>query len=180
MLQTYQWGTLKSYTGWHPIQQVWRENGELVAAALVLERTIPIKGFSSLVRIMYVPKGPLLLNWHDQQLRLRIFEELKTLARKRHAIFIKIDPDIPLATGSAQDVTHLENDLLGLATIADLTSLAWVYSKEQIQFRNTIRLDLTLSDDHLLSQMKQKTRYNIVYNTLLFSFQFIIFHIFKV
>lgn len=161
ILQTYQWGKLKSYYGWKPIPQVWRENGEVLAVALVLERTIPIKGFSSLLRVMYVPKGPLLLNWQDQKLRLRIFEELKTLTRKRHAIFIKIDPDVPLATSSSQDGTHLEDGLLGLVTISDLKSLGWVYSPEQIQFRNTIQLDLTLSEEHLLAQMKQKTRYNI-------------------
>ena len=161
VLQTNQWGVLKSYNGWHPIPQVWQEDGKVVAAALLLERTLPISGISAFARIIYVPKGPLLLNWQDKPWRFRIFEELKTLARKRHALFIKIDPDILLATGNAQDSTSLKNDSLGIQAIADLTSQGWVYSKEQIQFRNTIRLDLTFSEDDLLSQMKQKTRYNI-------------------
>jgi lipid II:glycine glycyltransferase (peptidoglycan interpeptide bridge formation enzyme) len=37
----------------------------------------------------------------------------------------------------------------------------WVFSREQIQFRNTVVIDLSPSEDRLLARMKQKTRYNI-------------------
>ena len=37
----------------------------------------------------------------------------------------------------------------------------WRFSQDQIQFRNTVLIDLSLSEDDLLARMKQKTRYNI-------------------
>jgi len=36
-----------------------------------------------------------------------------------------------------------------------------MFSSDQIQFRNTVMLDLSPSEDELLARMKQKTRYNI-------------------
>ena len=37
----------------------------------------------------------------------------------------------------------------------------WINSRQQIQFKNTFWIDLTKSEDELLANMKQKTRYNI-------------------
>jgi peptidoglycan pentaglycine glycine transferase (the first glycine) len=42
-----------------------------------------------------------------------------------------------------------------------LYSNGWRFSNEQVQFRNTVLIDLTLSEAELLERMKQKTRYNI-------------------
>jgi lipid II:glycine glycyltransferase (peptidoglycan interpeptide bridge formation enzyme) len=37
----------------------------------------------------------------------------------------------------------------------------WEFSSDQIQFRNTVLIDLTSSEEQMLLRMKQKTRYNI-------------------
>jgi lipid II:glycine glycyltransferase (peptidoglycan interpeptide bridge formation enzyme) len=42
-----------------------------------------------------------------------------------------------------------------------LQDRGWSYSDEQIQFCNTVLLDLTASEDELLAAMKQKSRYNV-------------------
>jgi peptidoglycan pentaglycine glycine transferase (the first glycine) len=42
-----------------------------------------------------------------------------------------------------------------------LNSAAGSFSRDQIQFRNTVRVDLTADDATLLARMKPKTRYNI-------------------
>jgi lipid II:glycine glycyltransferase (peptidoglycan interpeptide bridge formation enzyme) len=44
---------------------------------------------------------------------------------------------------------------------AALSQRGWHFSAEQIQFRNTVRLDLRGDDALLLGRMKQKMRYNI-------------------
>jgi peptidoglycan pentaglycine glycine transferase (the first glycine) len=49
----------------------------------------------------------------------------------------------------------------GAAVVAALRRRGWRASAEQIQFRNTVMLDLTLDEDALLGAMKPKTRYNI-------------------
>ena len=42
-----------------------------------------------------------------------------------------------------------------------LTRRGWRYSREQIQFKNTVLIDLAGSEELWMSRMKQKTRYNI-------------------
>jgi peptidoglycan pentaglycine glycine transferase (the first glycine) len=37
----------------------------------------------------------------------------------------------------------------------------WLYSADQIQFRNTVQIDLNASEEEMLARMKQKTRYNV-------------------
>jgi lipid II:glycine glycyltransferase (peptidoglycan interpeptide bridge formation enzyme) len=161
ILQTWQWGQVKSRYGWQPITQVWRDQDDrLSAAALVLCRTIPILGSAARLKILYVPKGPLLRDWGDPGLRLQVINDLQTLAQRQGAIFIKIDPDVPLGGGFHPSLDHGE-DPIGQALMADLKANGWLFSGEQVQFRNTVLIDLTAPEDELLARMKPKTRYNI-------------------
>jgi peptidoglycan pentaglycine glycine transferase (the first glycine) len=159
-LQTWEWGQVKSHFGWHPLPKIWRnEHGEPVAAALVLQRTLPIRGMAARLSLLYVPKGPL-LNWQDADLRQRVLSDLEILARQRGAIFIKIDPDVCVGTGYPGQPGSLE-DATGTQVVCNLAQLGWHFSDEQIQFRNTVLIDLKPDLDTLLAKMKQKTRYNI-------------------
>lgn len=135
VLQSWEWGQFKSRWGWSPRYFV---NEERTAAALVLRRTIsPLK-----LNILYVPKGPA-LDYADSALVDRVLGDLVTIAKRDRAIFIKIDPDLP------------QSDRL------ILRDRGWRYSTEQIQFRNTMLIDLSRSKDDLLAAMKSKTRYNV-------------------
>jgi peptidoglycan pentaglycine glycine transferase (the first glycine) len=161
ILQTWQWGQVKSRFGWQPLTQVWRDqSGQISAAALILVRTIPLAGFAARLRVMYVPKGPLLQDWSDPELRRRVLEELQALAQRQGAIFIKIDPDIRLGEGFPQSHEG-EEDSAGHAITVDLEEKGWRFSGEQVQFRNTVLIDLRASEEDLLARMKPKTRYNI-------------------
>ncbi|MEK7276060.1 MAG: peptidoglycan bridge formation glycyltransferase FemA/FemB family protein, partial [Chloroflexota bacterium] len=157
LLQSWQWGEFKTRYGWSARRMLWlaadltvlkrpiRSNDEPLAAAQILKRTLG--PFS----ILYVPKGPC-LDWTDADLVARVLSDLESLARRERAIFIKIDPDIVLGyshTGTLSDVE--------VPTLPH----PWFPSSTQIQFRNTVHLDLTKSEDELLAAMKQKTRYNI-------------------
>jgi peptidoglycan pentaglycine glycine transferase (the first glycine) len=161
LLQTYQWGLLKSFTGWTPIHKIWQENGEIVAATLVLERQITLGSLPFQLKVLYVPKGPLLADWSDSKIRQRVYSELRDLALERGAIFIKIDPDVELASSPSSNSSQLNENSLGHAIAQELLASGWVYSKEQIQFRNTLLLELDSSEEDLIMHMKQKTRYNI-------------------
>lgn len=163
ILQTAEWAAIKAPIGWKPFYITWKagEKGEAVcAAALVLERTLPIAGLSARVRILYVPRGPLLSDWDDSELVRKVLADLEAFARQRRAMFIKIDPDVPVAQGlpDAEDEMHVET---GRKLIASLRQYGWQFSSEQIQFRNTMVMDLSLDEAALLARMKQKTRYNI-------------------
>jgi lipid II:glycine glycyltransferase (peptidoglycan interpeptide bridge formation enzyme) len=177
IMQTWEWGQVKRYNDWHPIPIVWYDGGQEyigesdtpiilpdskspAAAALVLERIVQIPGIGQGLRVMYVPKGPLLRDWSNHRLRKQVLDGLESLASQRGAIFIKIDPDVRLGMGIPGSMDSQEL-AIGEAVQADLETQGWRFSEEQVQFRNSVMIDLTLSEDELLAKMKQKTRYNV-------------------
>jgi lipid II:glycine glycyltransferase (peptidoglycan interpeptide bridge formation enzyme) len=138
VLQTWEWGQFKSRHGWKPSSLLWNDNGHPAAAALVLRRQI---GRLPLC-VLYVPKGPA-MDYGNAPLVAQVLSDLERLARKSRAVLIKIDPDLELS----QRLPNLRQ--------------GWVESSQQIQFRNTMEIDLRHSQDELLAAMHQKTRYNI-------------------
>jgi len=160
LLQTWQWGHVKLQFGWKPVQRTWEdEAGRNIAAALVLQRDLVIQKIHLPMKVLYVPKGPLCF-WEDVSIRRRILADLVTYGKKVRAIFIKIDPDVRLGTG-IPGYPESKEDELGQAVVADLHENGWLCSNEQIQFRNTIFIDLKPDLENILYSMKQKTRYNI-------------------
>lgn len=155
VLQSWEWGEFKGRYGWRAKRLAFKQGEQVVAVAQVLARRARPLPLS----ILYVPKGPA-MDYADRALRARVFRTLVRHARKQRAIFIKIDPDVVEATGVPGDADE-EIGKLGAAFTADLAAGGWRFSDDQIQFRNTVQLDLGRSEDELLAAMKQKTRYNI-------------------
>ncbi|HSG17053.1 MAG TPA: peptidoglycan bridge formation glycyltransferase FemA/FemB family protein [Anaerolineae bacterium] len=156
-LQSWAWGHFKARWGWQatPLQlQVHdRPDGrEPLAAAMLLKRQLPRTPFS----VLYVPKGPI-LDYGDGALRRVALAQLEQIARFEKAIFVKIDPDVVLSWGLEDE----RRSPVGAKFVAELKERGWRFSDDQIQFRNTVELDLTRSEEDLLAVMKQKTRYNI-------------------
>ena len=141
VLQSFEWGEFKSRQGWEPFRLLFSRGGEPVAAASVLLRRLSWGPWG----VMYVPKGPA-LDYSDPGMVTAVLSQLEGLARKRSAIFIKIDPDVP---ADSSGVTRM------------LEGRRWRASAEQIQFRNTMLIDLRQSEEELLSAMKAKWRYNV-------------------
>jgi peptidoglycan pentaglycine glycine transferase (the first glycine) len=182
ILQTWQWSQVKAAYGWQPFFALWTaaDNGkveyqfapdtleltfpagasnQVQAAALMLLRNVTVPGFSDRLKLIYIPKGPL-LDWDNASLRRQVLDDLRQLAQRLGAIFIKIDPDVSLGSGTPGD-SCAQEAALGQAVQADLAARGWRKSSEQIQFRNTVLIDLSEDEDALLKNMKQKTRYNI-------------------
>lgn len=160
LLQTWEWGQLKTRYGWRVWPLVWRDvNREIEAAALVLQRSLPVRGFASRMQVLYAPKGPL-LDWRNKVLARRVLDDLGRLAHQQHGIFIKIDPDLILGTG-VPGQPDSKNYRVGHDTRVELLERGWRFSNEQVQFRNTVLLDISPDEETLLARMKQKTRYNI-------------------
>jgi len=173
-LQTYEWGQVKAKYGWSPLYAVWDADGRWkvesdpsllstlyspVAAALILKRQILRNGFAARLSILYSPKGPL-LDWANEALRTRVFNDLQAFAKQQGAIFLKMDPDVVLGTGvPASEDEVVDNN--GQLVMKDLTRRGWGYASDQIQFKNTVVVDLNPTEEEMLARMKQKTRYNI-------------------
>jgi peptidoglycan pentaglycine glycine transferase (the first glycine) len=157
LLQSWEWGALKSKYGWTAERLVWRnESRQVQAAAQVLRRSLGRPGG---LAILYCPRGPV-LDWTDADLRRRVLSDLRSLTCRAGAIFLKIDPDLALGYGSPGIAEAME-DPVGQAVAGELVKAGWRESSEQVQFRNTLTLDLRPTEEDLLAGMKQKTRYNI-------------------
>jgi peptidoglycan pentaglycine glycine transferase (the first glycine) len=171
LLQTSQWAEVKSHSGWIPHYLVWQTGDHgleliesitdpfrelsLAAAALILERQI-LPGVS----VMYTPKGPLLTDWTNRFYREQILLDLEVYAKKSNAIHLKIDPDLELGRGIQGDEGSSENST-GKEFLEELHQRGWLFSPDQIQFRNTVLVDLQDDEEQILTRMKSKTRYNI-------------------
>ena len=160
LLQTWEWSQVKARYGWQATPFVWQgKAGEPAAAAMVLKRRFPLGGFAKRMCVLYVPKGPL-MDWNDTALRQRVLGDLQAFAKRQGAIFVKVDPDVALGTGVPGTETAVELKQ-GQAVRSELVGGGWKFSQDQIQFRNTVLIDLDPSEDELLARMKQKTRYNL-------------------
>jgi lipid II:glycine glycyltransferase (peptidoglycan interpeptide bridge formation enzyme) len=154
-LQSWAWAAQKSRWGWTPIPltlTIGAGSADPLAAAMILKRKIPRTPFC----ILYVPKGPA-LDFKDGALRRVVLAELENIARRERAIFIKIDPEVVKSWGDEVE----RPSPLGSKFTQELSQRGWRFSEEQIQFRNTVELDLSQSEENLLAAMKSKTRYNI-------------------
>ena len=138
ILQTYEWGEVKALSGWKPLRLAVKEKDKIIAAAAILQRKLPYINRS----IFYIPRGPI-----SDLKRSEIFEFLlkaiKTEAKKRGVILLKIDPEID------------END------VELLKSYGFWPQKKQVQPRATIFIDLKQGADKILKNCEEKTRYNI-------------------
>lgn len=92
-LQTWEWGEFKRVTtGWQPHRVAFEQDSAIVAMASVGERRVgPLS-------VMYAPKGPALA-YENVELTRAVLAELEKLARRRGAIWLKIDPDVVAGTG---------------------------------------------------------------------------------
>lgn len=138
LLQTGEWGELKSAFGWKPVRIV---NGE--AGVQVLFRKLPL-GFT----IGYIPKAA--FSFQRLAISERLWREIDMVCRQNRAIFLKLEPD--LWDDEKPGTWNLE---LGTWNLELRTS------PHNIQPPRTIIVDIKGSEDEILACMKQKTRYNI-------------------
>jgi lipid II:glycine glycyltransferase (peptidoglycan interpeptide bridge formation enzyme) len=152
VLQCWDWGDFKGRWGWQPTRLLFEREGRPLAAAQILRRRLPYAPLS----VSYVPKGPA-LDYSDASLLASVLSTLEGYARRWRSIFLKIDPDVRLGVGPDEAPLQAEAG----AVLQTLAARGWRPSAEQIQFKNTVLVDLTADEAGLLAAMKPKTRYNI-------------------
>lgn len=155
LLQSWAWGAFKQRYGWSAERFAWFDAaGAPQAAAQLLRRRGPA-GLS----LLYCPRGPA-LDWSDAAARTLALSDLAAHAARTRAVALKIDPAILLARQPAGAPAPIPVEG-GRPACAALEALGYRRAQDQVQFRNTLTLDLRQTEEELLAAMKQKTRYNL-------------------
>lgn len=138
LLQTGEWGELKSAFGWKPVRVI---SGNI--GAQILFRKLPL-GFT----VGYIPKAVISdqLSVGSEQLSVgseQFWKEVDSVCRNHRAIFLKLEPD--LWSDPQPETWNLKLET----------------SPHNIQPPRTILINIKDDEDTILARMKQKTRYNI-------------------
>lgn len=132
-LQSWTWGEFHEHLG-HPVYRVHAAHGMFQAIVEPAKRA----------RYLTVPGGPLVHSWNRASLT-PIILELKRIAQNEHCSFIRIRPQV------------LDSD----ASRFTLSAFRFRRSPMHLHAEVTRVLDLTKSNDQLLSEMRKSTRYEI-------------------
>ena len=131
ILQTGEWGELKSVFGWEPVRIILDDG----PGAQILFRQLPLG-----LTLAYIPKpvfSPQLSIISEQ-----FWAEVDSACKSRRAVFLKLEPDI-------------------WSDQSSIARGQWSKSFHNIQPPRTIIVNLRGNEDDILARMKQKTRYNI-------------------
>lgn len=144
VLQTEQWGTLKSRFGWSDERVLLTDpSGAIRAGALLLFRRL-FRWKSVSLNMAYIPKGPL-VDWRDRDTTTELLQHIEARSRARGASVLKIEPDLPDTP----------------ANRALLQGYGFRPSIHPIQPQSTLVLDIGDSEKAILGRMKSKWRYNV-------------------
>lgn len=133
LLQTGEWGELKSAFGWDPVRIILDDG----PAVQILFRRLPLG-----LTLAYLPKP--IFSSQQSHISEEFWAEVDAVCKRRHAVFIKIEPDL------------WDDSPLPLGERAGMR-----VSSHNIQPPRTIIVNLRDSEEEILARMKQKTRYNI-------------------
>lgn len=162
LLQSWQWGQFQESLG----RKIWRlaiepsghqaikstyggsakdERLSFLAVALVIKQNLPF-GKSYL----YCPRGPIARHIIKESCSYRVvlkqlLRRIKEIAKRENAIFLRVDP-----------ATNSESEFFTTLLLYNFAAV-----RKQVQPKDTLVLDITRSENELLSQMHYKTRYNI-------------------
>jgi lipid II:glycine glycyltransferase (peptidoglycan interpeptide bridge formation enzyme) len=143
LFQFYNWGKFQESLGRKIWQLIFLTNENIIASALIIKYELPL-GKSYL----YCNRGPI-LSAVTNELRIQILklliEKISEIAQKENSIFFRLDPEWD---------NKVENTKL-------FSNLNFKKSKKETNPKNTLILNISKSEEEILTQMHSKTRYNI-------------------
>ncbi len=92
---------------WRSVKKEWDayltgvfDGEKLVATAMILSRSLPLG-----LKMFYIPRGPL-MDFSDTKLLAFFVKELKSFARKKRAVLIRIDPNVLLSSLTVEEARN--------------------------------------------------------------------------
>lgn len=155
-MQSYAWGEVSKAKSLIPHYVGIEEEGNLIAASLLLQKKLPL-GYS----YFYAPRG-YVIDFNDNNLLKKFTDYIKDYAKQKKSIFVKIDPDLKLHNID-EDGNSLNDGFDNHKLVNDLIKMGYKHhgfnkNFENSQPRYTFRLDITKSIDDIRSNMHPTTR----------------------
>lgn len=146
IFQSFEWGEAMANLGWEPFRIVVEDGKRIKACISILVKKILPTPWS----IFYSPRGPI-INFDDQDTFHCLMEGIRKIGIEKKAIFLQVVPHI-FADDKESEKSLNKQEFLKIEKqgLFRLTQPLWVY-----------RIDLSKTEHELMSQMKNKTRYNI-------------------
>jgi lipid II:glycine glycyltransferase (peptidoglycan interpeptide bridge formation enzyme) len=141
-LQSFDWGKFQESVGRKVFYYTVSIDDDFLAVVLIVEHQMPFG-----LKYWYMPRGPVItsqVNIKDREDICKfLIENISKESKKKGIVFLRMDP--------AEEI-GAENDFIesGLK-----------YIEGSVQPKDTLVLDLKKSEEEILGEMKQKTRYNI-------------------
>lgn len=139
--QSYAFGQLKGQHGYIPHYVGLKQDGELVATALLLEKRL-FKKFT----YFYIPRG-MIVDYHNFEVLDAFIQAIHQYCKARKAVFLKIDPDIALREidDQGKEIPSENNEY---ALLEHFKQLGFTHTGFNVDFENaqprfTFRLDVT-------------------------------------
>ena len=159
-LQSYAWGEFAQKAKGMKAHYVGlKDNGKLVAASLLLEKSLPL-GYSYL----YSPRG-FVIDFTNKELLKEYTSKIKEFAKKRKAIFIKIDPDIEYHKennlGEEIKLDYDPKEVFNNITSLGFKHLGFTKNFETNQPRYTFRIDMNQSLEEITKKFSKTTTQRI-------------------
>ena len=157
-LHSYVWGKFQEqernvkphYIGYED------ENKKLVATALLLEKKL-LLGYT----YFYCPRG-YVIDYNNKELLKSFTNDLKLFAKKRKALFIKIDPDVKLhdldVEGNVLETSNNNEDLIPFLKSIGYKHLGFNKNFEKNQPKYTLRLSLKQTIEKITKNFHQTTK----------------------
>ncbi len=136
LLQSWQWGEFQERSGAKVLRFGVEDGGKIIAAVTLVEKSLPLG-----MKYLYAPRGPVLnteLRISNSELSNYVFSEIRKATKEERIVFLRIEPKETVQSSEFK----IQNSI-------------------DIQVSKTIVLDLRKTEEELLKEMHQKTRYNI-------------------
>lgn len=137
VVQSWEWGEFRRKTGLDLVRMGHFEGQKLLLAYQLTFHSVPLFPQT----IGYFPKGPM----PDG----KMIETLKEVGKSKNAAYIKLEPNVILQNNQAISIAQ------------NFKKLGLTASNKPLFTKYNFLIDLSKSEDQLLSAMHPKTRYNI-------------------
>ena len=157
-LQSFSWGELvKEKRHLYPYYLgLVNDDNEILAATLLLLKKLPLN-----LCYLYAPRG-FVIDFYNADLLETFSQEIVKFAKKKRAIYFKIDPDIiwqrTTCQGEVIEEEKKEKKVFNHLKKLGYRHLGFTQNFETTQPRYTFRIDLTQSLDEIISHFSKTTK----------------------